>query len=126
MRTTLGPNIEEIYNPADVSINGGITSLIHGQVLTDALSQNADGLIKISIQYYLTDITDNTQYIEEQPMILYHFASHTPAGMIGEIWGRGAYISGGSPVDQNMEVRMTHLRSPGNQETLSFQRNLPR
>jgi len=120
---TLGPNIAEVYNPADVGINGGITSLIHGQVLTDALSQNADGLIKISIQYYLTDISDNTIYIEEQPMILYHFASHTPAGMIGEIWGRGSYIDVGTnlPVDQNMEVRMTHLRTPNAAETFSFQ-----
>ena len=120
-----GSNISEIYHQADIVNNGGITSLIYGDVLTDALSQNADGLIKISIKYYLTDITNNQPFIEEQPMILYHFGSYVTAGMYGEIWGRGSYVDvpTGQPFSQNMEIHMKHMRTQaaGSQNTFTFQ-----
>jgi hypothetical protein len=120
-----GGNIDEVMHQADIANNGGITSLIYGSVLNDALGQNQEGLIKIYIKYYLTDITDNQPFIEEQPMILYHFASYKAAGVYGEIWGRGSYmdVPTQTPTSQNMEIRMSHMRTQagGQQDTFTFQ-----
>jgi len=89
---SLGANLSEMYNPEDVAINGGITSLIYGQVFDEAVNANPSGLIKIYVRYFLTDLETNEEFIEEQPMILYHYGECLTTGFYGEIWGRGSYL----------------------------------
>ena len=117
----LGLNLEEIYNPGDIGSNGGITGLVTGQILTDALNQNTQGVIKIYVKYKLQDISpagNNQVLTEEQPMILYHFADHEAAGFYGEIYGKGSHVDvTGQVVSQNLHISMKHMRTGSSTST---------
>ena len=111
----LGANVSEMSSADDVAINGGRTSLIHGQIFEQALNANPSGLIKIYVRYFLTDLETNEEFAEEQPMILYHYGECLTTGFYGEIWGRGSYLDlVGNQISQKLEIRMKHMRTPNN------------
>ena len=111
----LGANVSEMSSAEDVAINGGRTSLIHGQIFEQALNANPSGLIKIYVRYFLTDLETNEEFLEEQPMILYHYGQCLTTGFYGEIWGRGSYLDlMGNQISQKLEIRMKHMRTPNN------------
>ena len=113
---TLGVDLELSINPND-QVAGGITALLYGNVFNEAIlanQNNLNSLIKITVYYKVVDIQQvpvgSVTYTQQEPMILYHWATMGAGAVYAEAVGRGNLINFENPGANNLQEQHCKIR----------------